>query len=123
MLRAAGLQEDISIAADSVVRRSPTISRIPMNEAIFTLRLPCTVCAKKPIPTWSIRARQGVDDKKKKILYFHDAVIEIHGVPVLYAPLIWEPDPEVKEQSGLLLRRYQHIFTPVVFPTNSRICR
>jgi LPS-assembly protein len=97
-LHAAGLQEDISIAADSVVRKSPTVSE--MNEAIFT---PCTVCAQQPVPTWSIKARQVVDDKGKHIIYFRDAVIEVHGVPVLYAPVLWEPDPDVKRQSGLLI--------------------
>jgi LPS-assembly protein len=97
-LKAVGLQEDITIAADSVVRRSPTLTE--MNEAVFT---PCTVCAKNPVPTWSIRAKQVIDDKKKHILLFRNAVIEIHGVPVFYTPVIWEPDPDVKRQSGLLI--------------------
>jgi LPS-assembly protein len=97
-LRAAGLQEDVTIAADSVVRRSPTVTEL--NEAIFT---PCTVCAKNPTPTWSIRAKKVIEDKGKHTISFHDAVIEIHGVPVFYAPVIWEPDPETKSQSGLLI--------------------
>lgn len=97
-LKAVGLQEDVTIAADSVVRRSPTVTE--MNEAIFT---PCTVCAKNPTPTWSIRARQVVDDKTRHTLTFHNAVIQIHGVPIFYTPVIWEPEPDVKRQSGLLI--------------------
>ena len=100
-LRAAGLQEDITtIAAASGVRRFAATLTVSCNKAIFT---PCTVCAKQPIPTWSIRAKQVVDDKKKHIILFRNAVIEIHGVPVFYTPLIWEPDPDVKRQSGLLI--------------------
>ena len=97
-LKAAGLTEDISIAADSAVRRSPTLTEL--NEAVFT---PCTVCAKKPIPTWSIRAKKIIEDKKKHIILFRDAVIQIHGVPVFYTPLIWEADQDTKQKSGLLI--------------------
>ncbi|HEX3915897.1 MAG TPA: LPS assembly protein LptD [Caulobacteraceae bacterium] len=97
-LKAAGLQEDISIAAESVVRASPTVTE--MNEAVFT---PCTVCAKKPIPTWSIRAKKVVQDKIKHTITFHDAVIQIHGVPVMYLPVIWEADQDTKRKSGLLI--------------------
>jgi LPS-assembly protein len=91
------LKGNVTIAAASVVRTSPTVSE--MNEAIFT---PCPVCAKEPTPTWSIRARKVVDDKAKHTIFFRDAVIEIHGVPILYAPVLWQADPETPRKSGLL---------------------
>ena len=92
------LKDNISIAAASVTRKSADLTEL--NQAIFT---PCPVCAKNPHPTWSIHASKVVEDKKRQIIYFRDAVIEIHGIPVFYAPALWEPDPDVKRKSGLLI--------------------
>ncbi len=92
------LKDNISIAAASVARKSPDLTEL--NEAIFT---PCPVCAKQPIPTWSIHASKVVEDKKRQIIYFRDAVIEVRGIPILYLPVFWTPDPEVKRKSGLLV--------------------
>lgn len=92
------LQENVTVAAASVVRRSATYTE--MNRAIFT---PCPVCAKSPNPTWSIRARKVVEDKRRQIIYFRDAVIEVRGVPIFYTPILWEADPGVKRKSGLLI--------------------
>jgi len=92
------LKENVTLAAASVVRRSAT--RTEMNRAIFT---PCPVCAKSLNPTWSIRARKVVEDKKRQIIYFRDAVIEVRGVPIFYAPVLWQPDPGVPRKSGLLI--------------------
>jgi LPS-assembly protein len=92
------MKDNISIAAASVTRKSSV--RTELSNAIFT---PCPVCAKNPKPTWSIHARKIVEDKKKQIIYFRDAVIEIHGLPVMYVPALWEPDPDVKRKSGLLI--------------------
>ena len=92
------LKDNISIAATSVARKSADIQEL--NQAIFT---PCPVCAKNPHPTWSIHASKVVQDKKRQIIYFRDAVIEIHGIPVVYLPAMSVPDPDVKRKSGLLV--------------------
>ena len=92
------MKDNISIAAASVARKSADITEL--NQAIFT---PCPVCAKNPKPTWSIHARKVVEDKKRHIIYFRDAIIEIHGIPVFYTPALWEPDPDVPRKSGLLI--------------------
>jgi LPS-assembly protein len=92
------LKDNISIAATSVTRKSADVTQL--NQALFT---PCPVCAKNPKPTWSIHASKVVEDKKRQIIYFRDAVIEIHGLPIMYLPALWEPDPEVKRKSGLLI--------------------
>ncbi|HUZ13798.1 MAG TPA: LPS assembly protein LptD [Caulobacteraceae bacterium] len=91
------LKQHVTIAAASAVRRSASFQQL--NEVIFT---PCPVCAREPTPTWSIRARTAVEDKKKQIVYFRDAVIEIHDLPVFYLPVFWEADPSVARKSGLL---------------------
>jgi len=92
------LKDNISIAAASATRKSS--DRTELTNVIFT---PCPVCAKNPKPTWSIHARKVVEDKKKKIIYFRDAIIEIHGIPVFFTPALWEPDPDAKQKSGLLI--------------------
>jgi LPS-assembly protein len=91
------LKEHVTIAAASAVRHSAENQEL--NEAVFT---PCPVCATSPTPTWSIRARKLVEDKKRQIIYFRDAVILVRGVPVLYLPVLWEADPSVPRKSGLL---------------------
>ena len=92
------LKDNISIAAASVARKSADVTEL--NQAIFT---PCTVCAKNPHPTWSIHASKIIEDKKRHIISFRDAVIEIHGIPVLYLPALSAPDPDTKQKSGLLV--------------------
>ena len=98
MAFSARLKDNISIAAASVVRKSTDLQE--MNQAIFT---PCPVCAKDPNPTWSIHARKVVEDKKRQIIYFEGAQIEIKGVPIAYVPVIWQPTPETPRKSGLLI--------------------
>jgi LPS-assembly protein len=94
----AAAPAEVTIGAASVVRRSPTLTE--MNEAIFTA---CPVCAKESTPTWSIKARKVIEDKKRQIITFRDAVIEIHGLPVFYTPALWEADPATPRKSGLLI--------------------
>jgi LPS-assembly protein len=88
---------NVTIAAASAVHASPTVTE--MNEAIFTA---CPVCAKKPVPTWSIRAKQLIEDKKRQIIIFRDALIQIKGLPVLYTPVMVTTDPAAPRRSGFL---------------------
>lgn len=101
------LQQNVSIAAAKVERKSPLLTEL--TDVIFT---PCQVCAKNPLPTWSIRARRAIEDKKRQIIYFRDAVIEVHGVPIFYVPVFWQADPDVARKSGFL--------TPTIATTTSR---
>jgi LPS-assembly protein len=98
MAFSARLQNHITMAAASAVRRSADYQEL--NEVVFT---PCPVCAKEPTPTWSIRAKSAVEDKKRQTVYFRDAVIEVHGIPIFYTPVLWQPDPSVPRKSGLLI--------------------
>ncbi|MBV9997283.1 MAG: LPS-assembly protein LptD [Caulobacteraceae bacterium] len=92
------LKGGVSVAAAGLVRKSDL--RNELNEAIFT---PCPVCAKHPKPTWSIRARKAVEDKRREIVYFRDAIIEVHGLPVFFTPVFWQADPSVARKSGFLI--------------------
>ncbi len=95
----ARLANNVKIAAATAVRRSDTVNEL--NKAIYT---PCEICASDPSrpPTWSIRADKVVEDREKQIIYYRNAVIELFGIPVFYAPVFWHPDPSADRKSGLL---------------------
>jgi len=95
----ARMANNVKIAAATAVRRSESVNEL--NKAIYT---PCEICAADPTrpPTWSIRADKVVQDRDKQIIYYRNAVIEMFGVPVFYAPVFWHPDPSAPRKSGLL---------------------
>lgn len=97
---ATRLQQHVKIAAASVRRRSGEVTEL--SDVIYT---PCQVCAEngERNPTWSIRARSVVENKRRKSLTFRDAVIEIKGQPVFYLPILVGADPTSARKSGLLL--------------------
>jgi LPS-assembly protein len=98
---AAHEQQNITFAADLAVRRSATVNEL--NRAIFT---PCDICAAdgSPIePTWSIAASDIVQDHDKRMVFYRNAVLRVKGVPILYAPVFWHPDPSAPRASGLLM--------------------
>ena len=95
----ARLDGDVKLAAATAVRRSDLVNEL--TQAIYT---PCEICAedKSKLPTWSIRADKVFQDREKQVIYYRNAVIEMWGVPVFYAPVFWHPDPGAKRKSGLL---------------------
>ena len=95
----ARLANNVKIAAATAVRRSDAVNEL--TKAIYT---PCEICASDPShpPTWSIRADKVIQDRDKQIIYYRNAVIELFGVPVFYAPVFWHPDPSAERKSGLL---------------------
>ncbi len=98
----ARLEGNVKLAASTAVRRSDLVNEL--TQAIYT---PCEICAddKTKPPTWSIRADKVVQDREKQIIYYRNAVIEMWGVPVFYAPVFWHPDPSAERKSGLLAPR------------------
>ncbi|WP_309643446.1 LPS-assembly protein LptD [Phenylobacterium sp.] len=98
---AARMGQNVKIAASSAVRRSDRINEL--NRAIYT---PCDVCAPDgttpKTPTWSIKAERVVQDKDRQLVYYRNAVIQIFGVPLVYLPVFWHPDPGAVRKSGFL---------------------
>jgi LPS-assembly protein len=91
------------IAAATAVRRSEDVTEL--NKVIYT---PCPICAEDGTPkepSWSIRADKVIQDRTKQIVYYKNAVIEMFGIPVLYAPVFWHADPQADRKSGLLAPR------------------
>ncbi len=94
------LQGHVQIAARSAARKGDQVTEF--QHVIYT---PCLVCVEngQTHPTWSIRARSVVENKLKKTLVFHDAVVEILGQGVLYFPVLQSADPSAERKSGFLL--------------------
>ena len=64
-----------------------------------------TTCKKRPnekCPPWLVEAKEVKHDKNKKIISYKNAWLKIYGVPVLYYPYFFHPDPTVERQSGFL---------------------
>lgn len=98
---AARLEQNGKLAAASAIRRSETVNEL--NKAIFT---PCDICTedgKPKTPSWDIRADKVVQDQDNNVVYYRNAQVRLFGVPVLYAPVFWHPDPSAERSSGFLM--------------------
>ena len=87
------------MAADSALRTGD--NRSELRRAVFS---PCELCKEDPerAPLWQIKSARVVHDQEEKIITYHDAWMEIFGVPVIYTPYFEHPDPSVERKSGFL---------------------
>ena len=100
----ARMGQNVKMAAASAVRRSADVNEL--NRAIYT---PCDVCAQSgapKTPSWSIKADQVVQDHVHQVVYYKNATIQVLGIPVLYLPVFWHPDPQAERKSGFLPPNY-----------------
>jgi LPS-assembly protein len=71
-----------------------------------TVASSCTICAKKPVPFWQIRARRVIHDEEKRRIYFENATLRFMGVPVFTTPTLRIPDPTVDRATGFLVPNF-----------------
>ncbi|HWA90187.1 MAG TPA: LPS assembly protein LptD [Rhizomicrobium sp.] len=66
---------------------------------------PCKICNKpgQRTPLWQVKSYRIVHDQLKHRIKFHDATVEVLGVPVLYTPYMTQADPTVRYASGFLM--------------------
>jgi LPS-assembly protein len=103
---AARLEGNVTIAAGTAIRRNENVNEL--NNAIYT---PCNICAEdgsSKSPTWSVQASKVVQDREHKVVYYRNAIVRIKGVPVLYTPIFWHPDPSSERRSGFLSPRFRY---------------
>ena len=72
-----------------------------LTKAVYTPCLPCQTDPKRQ-PVWQIKADQVVRDQTAQTITYHNAVMEMWGIPMFYTPYFQHPDAGVKRQSGLL---------------------
>lgn len=87
------------LAANGVRRTDGTI-----NELSRVVYSACDLCLDNPdtAPEWQVRARVAIQDKTLQRITYRDAVVDVHGVPVLYTPYLSHPDPSAPRSSGWL---------------------
>ncbi|OJW23351.1 MAG: hypothetical protein BGO51_15920 [Rhodospirillales bacterium 69-11] len=93
------LAENGRLAANGARRTDGVINEL--SKVVYST---CNLCASDPTrpPLWQVRAASAVQDLENKKIEYQDAVMELYGVPVAYAPFFAHPDPSVKRQSGIL---------------------
>ncbi|HXS05384.1 MAG TPA: LPS assembly protein LptD [Rhizomicrobium sp.] len=69
-----------------------------------TVYSPCKICNQpgQKTPLWQVKSERVVYDQVKHRIHFTDATLDLFGVPILYTPVLSEPDPTVKYASGFL---------------------
>tara|TARA_B100001059_G_C17834703_1_gene587177 strand:+ start:1397 stop:3793 length:2397 start_codon:yes stop_codon:yes gene_type:complete len=73
--------------------------QIIFNKSISTI---CKYRENDKCPPWTIQAKKMLHDKKKKTIYYDNAIIKVYDFPIFYIPKLSHPDPTVVRRSGFL---------------------
>ncbi len=97
-------QENFKIDSDNKPRVFANTVKIDnikseFTKSIFTL---CDYREKDKCPPWSLQAKKMTHNKKKKTIYYDNAVIKIYDLPIFFLPKLSHPDPSVDRRSGFL---------------------
>lgn len=77
-----------------------------MKDVVYS---PCNVCEENLfsfVPLWQFRATDAELDKQKEQIFYKNARIEAHGIPVFYSPYLITPSPNAKRKSGFLMPKF-----------------
>ena len=71
------------------------------NKTVYS---PCQICSQpgKRTPLWQMKSEQVIYDQQRHRIQFKNATLDVLGVPILYTPILNEPDPSVRYASGVL---------------------
>jgi len=94
------LKDNSRLAANRAYRVENNTKEI-LRKGVYT---PCAPCAEDPTraPLWQVKAYSAIRDKVARTITYHDAWLEMFGVPIMYTPWFRHPDFGVDRQSGLL---------------------
>lgn len=94
------LMTDGSRLAANRARRTADGRKV-MDRGVFS---PCNLCKEDPsrAPLWQLKAVRVIHDEAAKDIIYHDATMELFGIPILYTPYMAHPDPTVDRRSGFL---------------------
>ncbi|MFO1024239.1 MAG: LPS assembly protein LptD [Acetobacteraceae bacterium] len=93
------LQENGRMAANGAQRTGGQINEL--SKIVYSVCNACSTDPSRPL-LWQIRARSAVQDLEHKKIEYHDATLDMFGIPVAYIPYFWHADPSVKRLSGIL---------------------
>ncbi|MBC6440343.1 MAG: LPS-assembly protein LptD [Rhodospirillales bacterium] len=97
------LSDNSRLAANGARRFEGRVTE--MSKAVYS---PCELCQENPsdAPFWQVKADRVIHDQTLQDIIYHDATLELFGLPVLYTPYLRLPDPTVDRRSGLLTPRF-----------------
>ncbi len=97
-------QEDFKINKKNKPRVFANTVKIDKNKSQFnkTVFTMCDYRENDKCPPWSLQASDMSHDKKKKTIYYDNAVIKVYDFPIFYLPKLSHPDPSVDRRSGFL---------------------
>jgi LPS-assembly protein len=75
-------------------------SNTKFTKSVFTL---CNYRKNDKCPPWELVATEMRHNKKKKTIYYDNALIKIYNIPIFYIPKLQHPDPTVLRRSGFLV--------------------
>jgi LPS-assembly protein len=80
----------------------------PVDQLTKAIYSPCKPCVADPLrpPLWQLKADRVVHDNTEHTIVYHNAWMEIFGLPIFYTPYFSHPDPTVKRKSGFLAPRF-----------------
>ena len=73
--------------------------RTTLDRAVYS---PCEICEDGGDPLWQIKAERVVHDTASGTVAYRNARLELFGVPVVYTPYFYHPDPTVERRTGFL---------------------
>lgn len=95
-----GLMADQSrLAANKMTRIDA--ARTKLDHAVYTPCLPCQTDPSRT-PLWQVKAGEVIRDTDAQTITYHNAWMEMWGVPVFWTPWFRHPDIGVQRQSGML---------------------
>ena len=58
------------------------------SKSVFTL---CNYRKNDKCPPWTIQATEMMHDRKKKTIYYENAVVKVYDIPIFYTPKLSHP--------------------------------
>jgi len=100
------LSDNSLLVANKAERVSDTVTKL--YQAVYS---PCLVVCndgKTPKePLWAISANEATMDKGAQKITYHDAFMDVYGMPVLYTPYFSQPMPGADNKSGFLTPEFR----------------
>jgi LPS-assembly protein len=92
-----------------------------LSKAVYS---PCKLCKNEETgetgpPLWQLKASEVNIDQQEQRVTYHNAWMEVYGVPVAYSPYLSHPTPGADRKSGLLAPSYsqnQQLGTTIQLP-------
>lgn len=90
------------MVANSAVKLNSEVTKL--DKASYT---PCHICAEAS-PFWQMNANDATIDEADERVTYHDAYMEMAGVPMFYTPYLSHPTPNSSAKSGFLAPSYSN---------------